>query len=138
MTGDSLVPATRIPLGAFASTCVRQAAWRRTVAEKNPGDTRNLRCADALDALARWVTENAAEAEVLLGALPPSVIGYYSDVLAFDRKHTRCSPVTVSTGCHPGGFCSIRIRGCNPARCRSRAGCSQTSRQPPNGITPTA
>jgi hypothetical protein len=74
---------------AFAETLRLAGLWRQMKAEEYPEDQRNQRSADALRSLAAWARENAAECEVALGALPPSLTCADLDCLPLGEEASR-------------------------------------------------
>jgi hypothetical protein len=58
-------------------------------AEEYPEDQRNPRSAEALRSLAAWARENAAECEVVLGDLPPSLTCAGLDCLPLGEEASR-------------------------------------------------
>jgi hypothetical protein len=74
---------------AFAETLRLAGFSRQMKAEEYPEDQRNQRSAEALRSLAAWARENAAECEVVLGDLPPSLTCAGLDCLPLGEEASR-------------------------------------------------
>jgi hypothetical protein len=61
----------------FLHEVANQAAWRRLKAAEYPEDDRNVKSADALDALAEWI--NTHSDHVVVGELAAALDGLYAD-----------------------------------------------------------